>query len=72
VGLIAPAGTPPAIVNRLSDEMRKALARPDTVSRLSALGAEIIGDSPEAFRAFLKKDYERWAQVIKTAGVKPE
>jgi tripartite-type tricarboxylate transporter receptor subunit TctC len=72
VGLIAPAGTPQVIVNRLSDEMRKALARPETASRLSALGAEIIGDSPEAFQAFLKKDYERWAQVIKAAGVKPE
>jgi tripartite-type tricarboxylate transporter receptor subunit TctC len=72
VGLIAPAGTPQVIVNRLSDGMRKALARPETASRLGALGAEIIGDSPEAFQAFLKKDYERWAQVIKAAGVKPE
>ena len=72
VGLLAPSGTPPAIVNRLSDEMRKALARPDTASRLSALGAEVIGDSPDAFHDFLKKDYERWSRVIKAAGVKSE
>jgi tripartite-type tricarboxylate transporter receptor subunit TctC len=39
---------------------------------LSALGAEVIGDSPDAFHEFLKKDYERWSRVIKAAGVKPE
>jgi tripartite-type tricarboxylate transporter receptor subunit TctC len=40
--------------------------------RSSALAAEVIGDSPEAFQTFLKKDYERWSRVIKAAGVKPE
>jgi hypothetical protein len=39
---------------------------------MHALGAEIIGDSPLEFAAFLKKDYERWSRVIKTAGVKAE
>jgi tripartite-type tricarboxylate transporter receptor subunit TctC len=72
VGMLAPAGTPPGIVNRLSEEQRKALAKPDTVSRLNGLGANIVGDTPEQFAAFLKQDYERWARVIKAAGVKPE
>ncbi|HZN26662.1 MAG TPA: tripartite tricarboxylate transporter substrate binding protein [Burkholderiales bacterium] len=72
VGMLVPAGTPTPIVNRLSDEMRKALAKPEVVTRLNALGAEIIGDTPAEFAAFLKKDYERWTRVIRTAGVKAE
>jgi len=72
VGLLAPAGTPAAIVNRVSAEMRKSLARPETQARMKQLGAITIADSPAEFSAFLKKDYERWAQVIKTSGVKAE
>jgi tripartite-type tricarboxylate transporter receptor subunit TctC len=72
VGLLAPAATPPAIVNRVSAEMRKSLARPETQARMKQLGAITIADSPAEFAAFLKKDHERWAQVIKTSGVKAE
>ena len=72
VGMLAPAGTPPAIVNRLADEMRKSLARPETRERMKAQGAIIIGDTPAEFAAFLRKDNERWAQVIKASGVRAE
>jgi tripartite-type tricarboxylate transporter receptor subunit TctC len=72
VGMIAPAGTPAPVVNRLSEEMRKSLARPETRERLRVLGAVTVGDTPEQFREFLKKDHERWARVIKAAGVKVE
>ena len=72
VGLLAPAGTPPAIVNRLADEMRKSLAKPETVTRLKALGANTVGNMPGEYLKFLKKDYERWARVIKASGVKAE
>jgi tripartite-type tricarboxylate transporter receptor subunit TctC len=72
VGMLAPAGTPPAIVNRLAEEMRKSLARPETRERMKAQGAVIIGDTPAEFAAFLRKDNERWAQVIKASGVKAE
>lgn len=72
VGMLVSAGTPSPIVNRLSEEMRKALAKPETVTRLNTLGAVIIGDTPDEFAAFLKKDHERWSRVIKTAGVKTE
>ncbi|HEX2826970.1 MAG TPA: tripartite tricarboxylate transporter substrate binding protein [Burkholderiales bacterium] len=72
VGTLVPAHTPRAIVNRLSEEQRKALAKPEVVSRLNGLGANIVGDTPEQFADFLKQDYERWARVIQTAGVKPE
>jgi tripartite-type tricarboxylate transporter receptor subunit TctC len=72
VGLLAPAATPPAIVNRVSAEMRKSLAKPETVARMKQLGAITVADSPAEYAAFLKKDYERWAQVIKTAGIRAE
>ncbi len=72
VGVLAPAGTPPAIVNLVSAEMRKSLARPETQTRMKQLGAITVADSPAEFAAFLKKDHERWAQVIKTAGIKAE
>jgi tripartite-type tricarboxylate transporter receptor subunit TctC len=72
VGLLGPGGTPAPIVNKLSDEMRKSLAKPETKERLKALGAITVGDTPAEYAAFLKKDYDRWARVIKAAGVKAE
>jgi len=72
VGLLAPAGTPSAIVNRVSAEMRKSLAKPETQARMKQLGAITVADSPAEFAAFLKKDHERWAQVIKTSGIKAQ
>jgi tripartite-type tricarboxylate transporter receptor subunit TctC len=69
VGLLAPGGTPPAIVAKLGEEMRKSLARPETRERMKQLGAIVVGETPAEFAAFLKKDYERWAQVIKASGV---
>jgi tripartite-type tricarboxylate transporter receptor subunit TctC len=72
VGMLAPAGTPPAIVSKLSEEMRKSLAKPETKERMRALGAITVGDTPAEYAVFLKKDYDRWARVIKAAGVKPE
>jgi len=72
VGMLAPAGTPAPVVTRLAGEMRKSLARPETQERMKALGAVTVADTPVEFAAFLKKDYERWARVIKTSGVKAE
>ncbi|HYT48362.1 MAG TPA: tripartite tricarboxylate transporter substrate binding protein [Burkholderiales bacterium] len=72
VGILAPAGTPAAVVNRLAEEMRKSLARPETRERMRQLGAVIVADTPAEFAAFLRKDHERWAQVIRTSGVKAE
>jgi len=72
VGMLAPAGAPAPVVNRLADDMRKSLARRETQERMKGLGAVTVADTPAEFAAFLKKDYERWARVIKTSGVKAE
>ena len=72
VGVLAPAGTPQAVIQRLADEMRKSLAKPETRERMRQLGAVIVGDTPAQFAAFLKKDYERWQQVIRASGVRAQ
>ena len=72
VGMLAPAGTPVPIVNSLNDAIHKSLAKPETKERLKGLGAIPIGDPPAKFTEFLKADAERWARVIKAAGVKAE
>ena len=72
VGFLAPAGTPPAALNRLNSAIQASLAKPATQDRLKGLGAVVVGLGPDDYRNWLKKDSERWAQLIKDAGVKAE
>ena len=72
VGFLAPAGTPAAVVTKLSTAIRAALAKPAIESRLRGLGAVVVGSTPDEYRAWLKHDHERWAQLIKTANIKAE
>jgi tripartite-type tricarboxylate transporter receptor subunit TctC len=72
VGMLVPAGTPAPVVNRLAEEIRKSLAKPDIRAKMKEQGAVIVGDTPSEFAAFLRKDQERWAQVIKASGVNAE
>jgi tripartite-type tricarboxylate transporter receptor subunit TctC len=69
VGVLAPAGTPASVVKRVSDALRAALAKPQTQQRLAVAGATAIGSTPGEFAAFLQQDGERWARVIRAAGV---
>lgn len=69
-GLLAPAGTPPDIVNRLQQESAKALATPALKERLLAQGAIPGGNSPAAFAAFIAAETKKWAQVVKVSGAK--
>lgn len=72
LGLVAPRGTPAAAIGKLNAAVRASLAKRQTGARLAALGAITQASSPEEFTDFLKKDAERWARVIKAAGVKEE
>jgi tripartite-type tricarboxylate transporter receptor subunit TctC len=73
LGVVGPAGVPAPVVNRLNDAIRASLVKPETRERLKGLGAITEGGStPEEFRSWLGKDYERWARVIKAANVKAE
>lgn len=69
-GLVAPAGTPKAVIDRLQAEVNAALRQPDVVSRLTELGAEPAGGTPREFAALIKADAERLGRVIKEAGVR--
>jgi tripartite-type tricarboxylate transporter receptor subunit TctC len=72
VGISVPAGTPPAVIERLNADFNKALAAPDVKERLATLGVEPVGGTSAAFTQMVKADGERWARIIKTAGIKPE
>ena len=68
-GMVAPAGTPPAIVAALNRIATEAMADPAVREKLASQGAALIGDSPEHFHDFLATEIEKWAKVIKDAGV---
>src|SRR6266702_3368581 len=70
--LLAPAGTPRAIVERLNAESVKAMNAPDTRERLAGLGGEPLSATPEQTAALLKAEYEQWGKVIREAGIKAE
>jgi tripartite-type tricarboxylate transporter receptor subunit TctC len=71
-GMLVPAGTPRPIIDRLHQEMVRALRAPDMKERLNALGLDGIGSTPEEFAAYIKSETEKWAKVIKAMGIRPE
>jgi tripartite-type tricarboxylate transporter receptor subunit TctC len=70
VGLLAPAGTPQAIVDLLHRKVVQILAQPDVKQRLAVIGFTPIGDTPAEFAAYLKAEHSKWAKVINEAGIK--
>lgn len=72
LGLVAPAGTPKAAVDRLHQEVSEVLKDPDLRERFKGWGLDIIGNTPTEFAGFLRRDIEQWARVIKSANIKPE
>jgi tripartite-type tricarboxylate transporter receptor subunit TctC len=70
IGIVAPAGTPKAIVDRIQGEVAKAVVAPDVKLRLDAIGFTGVASSPEEFSALMKKDAETWPKVIKDADIK--
>ena len=67
---LAPASTPAAVVQRLNAELGAAIRHPDVEKRLRAAGAELNPGTPQDLRRFLETDVERWAKVIRQAGIK--
>ena len=69
-GVLAPAGTPKDIVNRLSAELATIARSPEMRERLSSLGAEPVGGTPEAFAAVIARDIAKWTALSKSVGIK--
>lgn len=72
LGLAAPAGTPPAIVDQINQEVRRVLAGPDVATRLAGQGIEVLVSTPEQMRQRAADDLKRWSAIIKTAGIRAE
>ena len=71
-GMVAPAGTPPAIVANLNRIATEAMRDPAVKEKLASQGAELVGDTPEHFRSFIEAEIAKWAKVIKDAGIPTE
>jgi tripartite-type tricarboxylate transporter receptor subunit TctC len=71
-GIVAPAGTPAAVVARLNSAIDRSLAKPEVRDRLVGLSMVPVGGPPAAFKAFLEQDQVRWSALIKAADIKVE
>ena len=69
-GVVVPAGTPAPIINRLNAEIVAALAVPEIRDKALAAGAEPLTNTPQEFAAMMREETRKWAQVIRTAGIK--
>ena len=71
-GIVAPAGTPPEVVNKLTEGLHKVLVLPETKKAFAEAGLEPMLTTPAQFGAWIKSEIARWTQVIQTAGIKPQ
>ncbi len=72
LGIMAPAGTPKPIVDKLNAAINRAINRPDVKAAWDKQGAVAMAMSPAEFDAYLRKDIEKWAKVVKDAGIKAQ
>ena len=70
-GILAPAATPRAIVDRVHREIAAALRTPEVLAQLNAQGIEAVGNTPEEFARIIRTDVAKWSQVLRRAGVQP-
>ena len=66
--MLAPAGTPQAIVQQLNKAINDALLVPEVAEKLRSEGGEVLGGSPEKFAALLRAEVPRWARIVKDSG----
>ncbi len=71
-GMLVPAGTPRPIIDRLHQDIVRGLGAPDMKQKLTGLGLNAVGSTPEQFGAYMKSETDKWAKVIKSMGIKPE
>jgi len=72
IGVLAPAATPAAVLQKLAAEIAKAVKHPDTVQRFKQLGIDAVGSTPEAYAATIRASYEKYGRVVKATGARAE
>jgi tripartite-type tricarboxylate transporter receptor subunit TctC len=72
VGLVAPAGTPPAIIETLHRASAEIAATPGFQQRMTAIGVDVVGTTPAEYGNIINDDYVKWGKVVAAAGIKPE
>jgi tripartite-type tricarboxylate transporter receptor subunit TctC len=71
-GLLAPAGTPKEVIDRINVAANKVIAQATIKARFAELGADTVGGTPDQFGAYIREDLARWAKVMKEAGIQPQ
>jgi tripartite-type tricarboxylate transporter receptor subunit TctC len=71
-GIVVTSATPPVLVSRINADAVKVLQLADVRERFAALGAEVIGGTPDAFAAYIKKEIPKWTKVVKESGARAD
>jgi tripartite-type tricarboxylate transporter receptor subunit TctC len=72
VGLVAPAGTPPYIIDTLHRATADIIATPGYKERMTAIGVDTVGTTPQEYARIIREEYAKWGKVVAAAGIKPE
>jgi len=72
IGVIAPAGLPPALLRRISTDIGTAVRSPEVTARMAQLGMEPVGSTSEQYNTTIRTEIDKWSRVIKTSGIKLE
>jgi tripartite-type tricarboxylate transporter receptor subunit TctC len=72
LGVLAPAGTPRPVIDKINGELNRALAVPQVKEKLAAQGLDVVGGTPQEFRRVINADYEKWSRVVKAANITPD
>ena len=72
IGVIAPAGVPQPLLNRISADIAQAVKSPAVTERMAQLGSESVGSTPEAYNAVIASEIDKWTKVVKDANIKVE
>jgi tripartite-type tricarboxylate transporter receptor subunit TctC len=72
LGIVAPAGTPASVVDKINAEVRRVIAEPAVKEKLSTQGFTLVDESPDQFNRYLKSEYAKWSKLIKDADIKAD
>ena len=71
-GIVAPAGTPKVVLNRLNNVIRGAMQSPALKSRFAQVGVQVATDAPEEFAAYITSETQKWAEVVRVSGARAD